>query len=73
MANAKKNCTKQPKEKWMKVTDFKEKLKKEGFTITKFKKPGSCYEIYGTNPDGQKVEIYFDPVTAKALKVEIDE
>ncbi len=32
----------------------------------------NCYEIYGWNKAKQKVEIYFDPVTGKAIKTEIN-
>ena len=59
VAFAKKDCTDQPKEKWMSEADFKKKVEAEGYTIAKFKQPGTCYEIYGTNKEGKKVEIYF--------------
>ncbi len=59
---AKKECTKEPKEKWMSESDFKKKAESEGYKIKKFKQPGSCYEIYGTDKDGNKVEVYFNPV-----------
>lgn len=67
-AYAKKNCTDQPKEKWMSEADFKKKAEAEGYKIRKFKQPGSCYEIYGTNKDGKKVEIYFNPVDGSIVK-----
>lgn len=72
LAEAKKNCTDQPKDKWMKEEDFKKRLENEGYKIRKFKKPGSCYEIYGTNKDGRKVEIYFNPVDGSAIKEKMD-
>lgn len=66
---AKKKCTDQPKDKWMKVEDFKKKVTEEmGYKITKFKTPGTCYEIYGTDKDGKEVEIYFNPVDASIVK-----
>jgi hypothetical protein len=68
MAHAKKDCTDQPKEKWMKEEDFKKKMEAEGYKIRKFKQSGNCYEIYGTNSQGQDVEIYFDPVDGKIKK-----
>ena len=71
-AHAKKSCTDQPKSKWMSENDFKKKAEELGYTIRKFKQPGSCYEIYGTNKDGQKVEVYFNPVDASVAKEEID-
>lgn len=71
-AQAKKNCTQMPKEKWMKEDDFKKKVEALGYKIKKFKQPGSCYEIYGLNKDGKKVEVYFNPVDASPVKEEIE-
>lgn len=70
---AKKNCTDEPKEKWMSAEDFKKKAEGEGYKIRKFKTPGTCYEIYGTNKEGKKVEIYFNPVDASIVKSEIED
>lgn len=70
-ALAKKNCTDQPKDKWMSEEAFKQKAQEMGYKIDKFKTPGTCYEIYGTNKEGQKVEIYFNPVDASIVKSEI--
>lgn len=67
-AHAKKNCTDQPKSKWMSVEEFKKKMAAEGYKIRKFKQPGSCYEIYGTDKDGNDVEIYFDPTDASIVQ-----
>lgn len=65
---AKKNCTDEPKEKWMPVEEFKKKVEAEGYQIRKFKQPGTCYEIYGTDSSGKKVEIYFNPVDGSIVK-----
>lgn len=60
---------KAPKEQWMKEDTFKKKLQDEGYKIKTFKvTSGNCYEIYGTDKAGKKVEIYFDPVTAAVLE-----
>jgi hypothetical protein len=67
-ALAKKNCTDRPKSEWMTEADFKKKVEEMGYKIRKFKQPGTCYEIYGTDKDGQKVEIYFNPVDASVVK-----
>ena len=46
-------------------------LKEQGYKINKFKvTKGNCYEIYGLDKDGRKVEIYHDPVSGKAVKSE---
>lgn len=68
VALAKKNCTDQPKDKWMTEENFKKKVEAEGYKIRKFKQPGSCYEIYGTDKDGKEVEIYFNPVDGSIVK-----
>ncbi|GIL18475.1 MAG: hypothetical protein BroJett040_22260 [Oligoflexia bacterium] len=65
---AKDDCTKEPKEKWMSEADFKKRVEAEGYTIKKFKQPGTCYEIYGTDKTGKKVEIYFNPVDFSIVK-----
>ncbi|MEN9486154.1 MAG: hypothetical protein RJB37_4034 [Pseudomonadota bacterium] len=56
-------------DKWMKEADFKTKIEAQGYTIKTFKvSKGKCYEIYGFDKAGKKVEIYFDPVTAAPLE-----
>ncbi|MFC3624803.1 PepSY domain-containing protein [Vogesella amnigena] len=64
-------CPAQPKDKWQKEADFKKQLQGQGYQIKKFKVSGNCYEIYGKNKDGKKVEIYFDPVSGKPVKSDI--
>jgi hypothetical protein len=58
-----------PKDKWMKEADFKAGLVAQGYQIKTFKvSKGECYEIYGFDKTGKKVEIYFDPVSAAILE-----
>ncbi|WP_019140581.1 PepSY domain-containing protein [Noviherbaspirillum massiliense] len=66
------NCAKHPKEEWMKESDAKAKLEAEGYKIRKFKVDGNCYEIYGHNKEGKKVEIYFDTKTLDAVKSKVE-
>lgn len=68
MAFAKKNCTDQPKDKWMSQEDFKKMAESQGYKIRKFKTPGTCYEIYGSDKNGNDVEIYFNPVDGSIVK-----
>ena len=57
------------KSTWMAESDFKKGLEAQGYQIKTFKvSKGQCYEIYGFDKTGKKVEIYFDPVTATVLE-----
>ena len=61
-------CT-APKETWKNEAAFQAELKQQGYEIKTFKvSKGKCYEIYGFDKAGKKVEIYFDPATGKALE-----
>jgi hypothetical protein len=58
-----------PKEKWMNEGAFKKGIEGQGYKIKTFKvSKGQCYEIYGTDKAGKKVEIYFDPVSGAPLE-----
>lgn len=69
---AKADCKAYPKAEWMKEADAKARIEAQGYTIKKFKVDGNCYEIYGKNKDGKKVEIYFDAKTLDPVKSEIE-
>lgn len=63
-------CTTEPREKWQNANAFQAELAKT-YTIKKFKiTSGNCYEIYGKDKQGKKVEIYFNPVDGKIIKEE---
>lgn len=73
-AFAETNCVKHPKNEQIPSAQFQARLKQQGYRIKKFKETqGGCYEIYGYNKNGQKVEIYFDTKTGKPVKSEIDD
>lgn len=58
-----------PESQWMKEADFKAQVEAQGYQIKTFKvSKGKCYEIYGFDKAGKKVEIYFDPITGAALE-----
>ena len=66
------DCPAYPKEEWADEDTLKEALDAEGYTIKKFKIDGNCYEIYGRNKEGKKVEIYFDMKTLAIIKAEVE-
>ncbi|RJG13355.1 PepSY domain-containing protein [Pseudomonas cavernicola] len=73
LAFAGPECTTADKAQWQDQTKFQENLKTQGYEIKKFKvTKGNCYEIYGFDKDKRKVEIYFDPVSGKVVKEEVE-
>jgi len=74
LAFAGPECTTADKAQWQDQAKFQESLVAQGYKIKKFKvTKGNCYEIYGWNKDGKKVEIYHDPVSGKPVKSKIAE
>lgn len=71
-AHAGATCEAHPKSEWASETTLKQTLEEEGYTIKKFKVDGNCYEIYGRNKAGKKVEIYFDTKTLAIVKAEVE-
>jgi len=69
---AKADCKAYPKAEWMSEADAKAKIEAQGYAIDKFKVSGNCYEIYGKNKEGKKVEIYYDAKTLAPVKSEIE-
>ncbi|HEY9400187.1 MAG TPA: PepSY domain-containing protein [Luteimonas sp.] len=61
-------CTTAPRSKWMPEATMKARILKDGYVIDKFKVSGQCYEIYGKDAKGNKVEIYFDPTNGRIVK-----
>jgi hypothetical protein len=69
LATGKMTCNAGPQSKWKSQDALKASLAKQGWQVRKSKVDGGCYEVYGTTPEGQKVEAYFDPVTFEKLLV----
>lgn len=68
-ASGKLKCEAGPESGWKSRDALESKLKKEGWAVRKSKVDGGCYEVYGTTPDGDRVEAYFHPVTFEKLLV----
>lgn len=62
-------CNAGPQSGWKTQDALKDKLVKEGWTVRKSKVDGGCYEVYGTTPEGDRVEAYFHPVSLEKLYV----
>jgi hypothetical protein len=62
-------CKSGPVSGWRSQKVLTQKLTKDGWTVRKSKVDGGCYEVYGTTPEGDRVEAYFHPVTLEKLYV----
>lgn len=63
------DCARPDRSAWMPESQFREQMKHQGVQITKFRiTPGHCYEIYGFDAAGRKLEIYYDPVDARPVE-----
>lgn len=68
-AHAGPQCTEVARDKWLSEAAMKERIAQDGYAIEKFKvTQGNCYEIYGKDRDGQKAEVYFNPVDGAVVK-----
>jgi hypothetical protein len=54
---------------WQSPEDLEQQMVTDGWTVRRIKEDGGCYEAYGTTPEGERVEAYFDPVTLEMLLV----
>jgi hypothetical protein len=61
-------CT-TPKAQWKTTEALTAELTRQGWQVRKAKVDGGCYEVYGTTPEGDRVEAYFDPATFEKLYV----
>ena len=63
------HCTDAPQSSWLTEVEMKERIKPMGYQVDVLKKTtGNCYEIYGKDQSGKRIEIYFHPVTGEVVK-----
>ena len=56
-------CEPIPKEQWKPQAELERKLTDMGWKIRRVKIEYGCYEVYGTDEKGCKVEVFFHPKT----------
>jgi len=59
-------CTSEPESRWIPAAEMSKRFQALGYKddvkalhVSK----GKCWEIYGTDKQGRKVEVYFHPIT----------
>jgi hypothetical protein len=56
-------CDSGPKSGWQPAEKLEKQLTDKGWKVRRIKEDGGCYEVYGLDDKGQRVEAYFHPVT----------
>lgn len=54
---------------WITQEDLTQKLTNSGWSVRFIKEDGGCWEVYGTDEEGRRVEGYFHPETGEKLLV----
>lgn len=52
---------------WRPVEELTADLVAKGWTVSNVKIEDGCYEVYGHDQNGARVEIFFDPATFEAV------
>ncbi len=68
-ATGRMTCNAGPQAGWRTQEQLVETLTRQGWQVRRTKVDGGCYEVYGTMPQGDRVEAYFHPVTFQQLLV----
>ena len=62
-------CTDEPQTKWLTKAEMMERIAPMGHKVDIFKTTkGNCYEIYGRDKSGNRIEVYFHPITGEVVK-----
>jgi len=63
-------CTDEPSSKWLPKDQLMTRIvDTEGYRVDVFKvTTGNCYELYGRDRQGKRIEIYYNPVNADVVK-----
>ena len=62
-------CGGGPKSGWKSPAELTKTIKAKGWVVRKVSAEKDCYEVYGTTPEGERVEAFFHPVTFKKIMV----
>jgi hypothetical protein len=72
MAHGFDDCTKEAKDKWKPQAEAEAAATAAGYTVTRSKIDGSCYEVYAKDKDGKKFELFYNPADLQLVKKQDD-
>lgn len=63
LAEHAEKCDPLPKEEWRPQAELERKLANQGWKVGRVVVTNGCYEVYGHNEKGRRVETFFHPKT----------
>jgi hypothetical protein len=61
-------CPAHPKSEWKPHTELQQKLTSQGWVVRRMEATPTCYEVYAKDPQGKRIEAFFDPVTFERVE-----
>jgi hypothetical protein len=66
-ATGRATCDSGAQSGWQSMDELEKMLKDQKWQVRRIKVDGGCYEVYGFNDKGERVEAYFHPVTLQPV------
>ena len=68
LAHGDVKCDPIPKAEWQTQMSLQNKLADQGWRVRQIKVENGCYEVYGFDEKGAKVEVFFNPKTFERVE-----
>ncbi len=63
-------CTSAPQNQWLSIESLQQKLEAQGYKVRKAKLKNACGELYATDKNGNRVELFVDPTNGAVIGTE---
>lgn len=61
-------CPDEPRAEWRPQMELQKKLSDQGWRVRQVKTFNNCYEVYGFDDKGERVEVFFNPRTFERVE-----
>ncbi len=62
-----KPCTSAPQSQWLSIEELQRKAEAQGYKVQKAKLKTACGELYTTDKNGNRVELFVDPTNGSIV------